>query len=65
MVTGMRLGAVVIAIALGALGIVVLAGTGDASSDDGPRVLGPGRVTVRLVVHDSKFLPSRIHVRPS
>ena len=38
--------------------------SGGASGDASPRVLGPGPVTVRLVVRDSHFSPSRVHVRP-
>ena len=51
----MRLGAVVAALAVGASGVLVLAGAsaGDASSRREPEVLGPGAVTVRLVVRDS------------
>jgi uncharacterized cupredoxin-like copper-binding protein len=44
--------------------MLVIAGSGGASGDDGPATLGPGTVTVRLVVRDSKFTPSRIHVVP-
>jgi uncharacterized cupredoxin-like copper-binding protein len=47
--------------------VVTLVGTGGASSGtgaDAPVVLGPGPVTVRLVVHDSHFSPARVHVRP-
>jgi uncharacterized cupredoxin-like copper-binding protein len=55
-----------------AIAIVTLAGSEGASGDDAPPVRGPGPVTVRVVVRDSKFLPSgrsgteppRIHVKP-
>jgi uncharacterized cupredoxin-like copper-binding protein len=46
------------------LAVVTFAGSGGASGDDAPRVLGPGPVTVRLVVRDSKFVPRKIHVTP-
>jgi len=38
--------------------------SGGASGDVEPRALGPGPVTVRLVVRDSHFSPTRIHVLP-
>jgi uncharacterized cupredoxin-like copper-binding protein len=60
----MRLGAVVVGVAIATAGTVVLVRTGDTSGAAEPRVLGPGTVTVRLVVRDSQFVPSRIHVRP-
>jgi plastocyanin len=67
-VTGFRRAAVVGALgfvlAVGVFAAVSVAGSGGASGDDGPRVLGPGPVTVRLVVKDSVFSPARIHVRP-
>ncbi len=48
--------------------IVTLVGSGGASGDDAapvqPSVLGPGPVTVRLVVRDSRFEPARVHVKP-
>jgi uncharacterized cupredoxin-like copper-binding protein len=52
--------------------MMTFAGSGGASGDDAPPVLGPGPVTVRLVVRDSKFelpgrsgtQPPRVHVKP-
>jgi plastocyanin len=67
-VTGVRrvavAGALAFVLAVGVFTAFGVAGSGGASGDDGPRVLGPGPVTVRLVVKDSTFSPSRIHVRP-
>ncbi len=67
-VTGARrvavVGALAFVLSVGVFAAVGIAASGGASGDDGPRVLGPGPVTVRLVVKDSRFTPSRIHVRP-
>jgi uncharacterized cupredoxin-like copper-binding protein len=63
-VTGPWLAAAVCAIAIAGAGVVALVGARGASGDDAPRVLGPGSVTVHLVVRDSGFAPSRVHVRP-
>jgi uncharacterized cupredoxin-like copper-binding protein len=57
------LGAIAMAAAVTACAGVALIGPGAASGDDGVDVLGPGPVTVRLVVDDSRFTPSTIHVR--
>jgi plastocyanin len=66
--TGLRRAAVVGALgfvlAVGVFASAAIAGSGGTSGDDGPRVLGPGPVTVRLVVKDSVFSPARIRVRP-
>jgi uncharacterized cupredoxin-like copper-binding protein len=62
-VTGWRLGAIAVAVATSACGVAVLLTSGGASGQTAPPVLGPGTVTVRLVVGDSRFTPSRIHVR--
>jgi uncharacterized cupredoxin-like copper-binding protein len=51
-------------LSVGVFAAVGIAASGGASGDDAPRVLGPGPVTVRLIVKDSRFTPSRIHVRP-
>jgi uncharacterized cupredoxin-like copper-binding protein len=58
------LGAIAFMVAVGAYSVVGIASSGGASGDAPPRVLGPGPVTVRLVVRDSHFSPSRITVRP-
>jgi plastocyanin len=67
-VTGVRrvavAGALGFVLAVGVFAAVAIGGSGGASGDDGPRVLGPGPVTVRLVVKDSLFSPARIRVRP-
>ena len=57
-------GALAFLLAVTAYGIVGVVRSGGASGDASPRVLGPGPVTVRLVVRDSHFSPSRIHVHP-
>ncbi|MEX1008566.1 MAG: multicopper oxidase domain-containing protein [Acidimicrobiia bacterium] len=58
-------GSLLFAAAVTTFGVVTVGGSGGAASgDDGPPVLGPGTVTVRLVVQDSRFTPSRIHVVP-
>jgi uncharacterized cupredoxin-like copper-binding protein len=52
--------------------VVTVVGSGGASGDDAHPVLGPGPVTVRLVVRDSKFLlpgasatePALVRVKP-
>jgi uncharacterized cupredoxin-like copper-binding protein len=36
--------------------------SGGASAEDPPAPIGPGAVTVRIVVDDSRFTPARIHV---
>jgi uncharacterized cupredoxin-like copper-binding protein len=51
-------------LAVATYAVVGIAGSGGASGDGGPTALGPGTVTVRLVVQDSHFTPSRIHVVP-
>lgn len=67
-VTGSRrvavVGALALMLAVATATVVGIAGSGGASGDDRPAVLGPGTVTVRLVVQDSRFTPSRIHVLP-
>jgi plastocyanin len=67
-VTGVRrvavAGALGFVLAVGVFAAVAIGGSGGASGDDSPRVLGPGPVTVRLVVKDSLFSPARIRVRP-
>jgi uncharacterized cupredoxin-like copper-binding protein len=57
-------GALAFMLAVSAYGVVGIASSGGASGDSSLRVLGPGPVTVRLVVRDSHFSPPRIHVRP-
>jgi uncharacterized cupredoxin-like copper-binding protein len=57
-------GALAFVLAVAAYGVVAVVQSGGASGDALPRVLGPGPATVRLVVRDSHFAPSRIHVRP-
>jgi uncharacterized cupredoxin-like copper-binding protein len=57
-------GALAFMLAVTAYGVVGVVQSGGASGDASPRVLGPGPVTVRLVVRDSHFTPSRIYVRP-
>jgi len=57
--------AIALFVATATFGIVTLAGSGGASSEDAPPpALGPGPVTVKLVVRDSTFQPTRIHVKP-
>ena len=57
-------GALAFLLAVTAYGIVGVVRSSGASGDASPRVLGPGPVTVRLVVRDSHFSPSRVYVRP-
>ena len=57
-------GALAFVLAVATYTVVGIAGSGGASGDGGPTALGPGTVTVRLVVQDSHFTPSRIHVVP-
>lgn len=63
-VTRLTLGAIAVAVSVAACAGVALVAPGAASGDDGAGVLGPGPVTVRLVVEDSQFAPTTIHVRP-
>ena len=63
-VTGARLGAIAVAVATSAFGVTALVTSGGASGETAPPVLGPGPVTVRLVVRDSHFTPARIRLRP-
>jgi uncharacterized cupredoxin-like copper-binding protein len=67
-VTGRRRVAVAVALAfmigVATYTVVGISAPGGASGDDGPTVLGPGTVTVRLDVRDSRFTPDRIHVVP-
>jgi uncharacterized cupredoxin-like copper-binding protein len=58
------LAALVLFVAVVVLGAATLVAPSDASDGNAAPVLGPGPVTVRLVVRDSKFAPSRVHVRP-
>ena len=51
-------------LAVGALLLVPGAATGDAATRVRRPVLGPGRVTVRLDVRESRFRPSRVRVAP-
>ena len=57
-------GALACALAVAAFVAAGVAGSADASGDARPAALGPGTVTVRLDVRDSRFTPSRIHVVP-
>jgi uncharacterized cupredoxin-like copper-binding protein len=57
-------GALAFMLAVATYTMVEIAGSGGASGDDRPAALGPGTVTVRLVVQDSHFTPTRIHVVP-
>jgi uncharacterized cupredoxin-like copper-binding protein len=63
-ITRLTLGAIAVAVAVTACAGVALVAPGSASGDDGVGVLGPGPVTVQLVVHNSHFTPTTIHVRP-
>jgi uncharacterized cupredoxin-like copper-binding protein len=48
--------------AVGASLVLGLTASSGASADDPPAPIGPGTVTVRVVVEDSRFIPARIHV---
>lgn len=67
-VTGSRrvaaVGALAFMLAVATGAVVGIAGSGGASGADRPAALGPGVVTVRLVVRDSHFSRTRIHVVP-
>jgi uncharacterized cupredoxin-like copper-binding protein len=57
-------GALAFVLAVATIAVVGISGSEAASGDDQPTVIGPGTVTVRLVLRDSHFTPSRIHVVP-
>jgi uncharacterized cupredoxin-like copper-binding protein len=63
-ITRSTLGAIAVAVAVTACAGVTLVAPGTASGDERAGVLGPGPATVRLVVHNSHFTPSTVHVRP-
>jgi len=58
------IGAIVCVVAVVSWVAVSGAGSAPAARRDARAALGPGPVTVRLVVHDSHFTPSRIRVVP-
>jgi uncharacterized cupredoxin-like copper-binding protein len=57
-------GALAFVLAVATFTGVGIAGSEAASGHDQPATIGPGTVTVRLVLRDSRFMPSRIHVVP-
>jgi uncharacterized cupredoxin-like copper-binding protein len=65
MVTGSRRVTAIAALVFVGLLIIVASGSASArASGNGGRALGPGPVTVRIVIDHSRFSPSRIVVRP-
>jgi uncharacterized cupredoxin-like copper-binding protein len=57
-------GALAFVLAVATFAVVGMVGSEGASGDGQPTAIGPGAVTVRLVMRDSRFTPSRIHVVP-